>query len=127
VQVGDPFFEKLLLEACLELMERGCIVGIQDMGAAGMTSSSVEMAGRGGAGLLLELDKVPMREQGMTPYEILLSESQERMLIVLEKGREAEVSRSAGPHVVARRHGHRRRDLAPPLPRGRGRGDSGAR
>jgi phosphoribosylformylglycinamidine synthase len=91
VQVGDPFQEKLLLEACLELMQRGCIVGIQDMGAAGLTSSSVEMAGRGGAGLLLELDKVPMREQGMTPYEILLSESQERMLIVLEKGREAEV------------------------------------
>jgi phosphoribosylformylglycinamidine synthase len=91
VQVGDPFQEKLLLEACLELMQRGCIVGIQDMGAAGLTSSSVEMAGRGGAGLLLALDKVPTREPGMTPYELLLSESQERMLLVLEKGREAEV------------------------------------
>ena len=91
VQVGDPFQEKLLLEACLELMQRGCIVGIQDMGAAGLTSSSVEMAGRGGAGLLLELDRVPMRETAMVPYELLLSESQERMLLVLEKGREAEV------------------------------------
>ncbi len=91
VQVGDPFQEKLLLEACLELMQRGCIVGIQDMGAAGLTSSSVEMAGRGGAGLRLDLDKVPMREVGMTPYEVLLSESQERMLLVLELGREAEV------------------------------------
>jgi len=91
VQVGDPFQEKLLLEACLELMASGCIVGIQDMGAAGLTSSSVEMAGRGGAGLLLELDRVPMRETGMNPYEILLSESQERMLLVIEEGREAEV------------------------------------
>jgi phosphoribosylformylglycinamidine synthase len=89
VQVGDPFQEKLLLEACLELMAEDAIVGIQDMGAAGLTSSSVEMAGRGGAGLKLELDKVPMREVGMTPYEILLSESQERMLMVLEKGKEA--------------------------------------
>jgi phosphoribosylformylglycinamidine synthase subunit PurL len=91
VQVGDPFFEKLLLEACLELMGRGCIVGIQDMGAAGLTSSSVEMAGRGGAGLVLELDKVPLREAALTPYEILLSESQERMLVVIEEGREADV------------------------------------
>ncbi len=91
VQVGDPFQEKLLLEACLELMQRGCIVGIQDMGAAGLTSSSVEMAGRGGAGLLLELDLVPLRETGMNPYEILLSESQERMLLVIEEGRESEV------------------------------------
>ncbi len=91
VQVGDPFQEKLLLEACLELMAKDCIVGIQDMGAAGLTSSSVEMAGRGGAGLLLALDKVPMRETGMIPYELLLSESQERMLIVIEIGREAEV------------------------------------
>lgn len=91
VQVGDPFQEKLLLEACLELMQRGSIVGIQDMGAAGLTSSSVEMAGRGGAGLLLELDRVPLRETGMNPYEILLSESQERMLLVIEEGREAEV------------------------------------
>ena len=91
VQVGDPFQEKLLLEACLELMERNVIVGIQDMGAAGLTSSSVEMAGRGGAGLHLHLDRVPMRETGMLPYEILLSESQERMLIVLQRGKEAEV------------------------------------
>jgi phosphoribosylformylglycinamidine synthase II len=93
VQVGDPFQEKLLLEACLELMESDCIVGIQDMGAAGLTSSSVEMAGRGGAGLLLELDRIPTREVGMTPYELLLSESQERMLVVIQEGREDEVFR----------------------------------
>ncbi|MSP55966.1 MAG: phosphoribosylformylglycinamidine synthase subunit PurL [Myxococcales bacterium] len=91
VQVGDPFQEKLLLEACLELMQGTAIVGIQDMGAAGLTSSSVEMAGRGGRGLLLRLDLVPMRETGMVPYELLLSESQERMLIVIEPGREQEV------------------------------------
>jgi len=93
VQVGDPFQEKLLLEACLELMgsDDCCIVGIQDMGAAGLTSSSVEMAGRGGAGLLLELDKIPVREEDMTPYELLLSESQERMLVVIKEGREDEV------------------------------------
>ncbi len=91
VQVGDPFQEKLLLEACLELMQGTAIVGIQDMGAAGLTSSSVEMAGRGGRGLHLRLDQVPMRETGMVPYELLLSESQERMLIVIEPGREAEV------------------------------------
>ncbi len=93
VQVGDPFTEKLLLEACLELMQSDAIVGIQDMGAAGLTSSSVEMAGRGGAGLRLDLDHVPVREDRMTPYEIMLSESQERMLIVAAKGREAEVER----------------------------------
>ncbi|MBI4514390.1 MAG: phosphoribosylformylglycinamidine synthase subunit PurL [Deltaproteobacteria bacterium] len=86
VQVGDPFTEKLLLEACLELMARDAIVAIQDMGAAGLTSSSVEMAARGGAGLRLDLDQVPRRETGMTPYEILLSESQERMLIVAKAG-----------------------------------------
>ncbi len=91
VQVGDPFQEKLLLEACLELMQGTAIIGIQDMGAAGLTSSSVEMAGRGGRGLLLRLDQVPMRETGMVPYELLLSESQERMLIVIEPGREQEV------------------------------------
>ncbi len=91
VQVGDPFQEKLLLEACLELMRSDAIVGIQDMGAAGLTSSSVEMAGRAGNGLLLELDKVPLREEGMTPYELLLSESQERMLIVAKQGREEDV------------------------------------
>ena len=91
VQVGDPFTEKLLLEACLELMEKDVIVGIQDMGAAGLTSSSFEMAGRSGTGIRLDLDKVPMREDGMTPYELMLSESQERMLIVAHKGREQEV------------------------------------
>ncbi len=92
VQVGDPFTEKLLMEACLELMKKpGAIVGIQDMGAAGLTSSSFEMAHRAGTGLRLALDQIPMRETGMTPYELLLSESQERMLLVAAKGREAEV------------------------------------
>ena len=89
VQVGDPFTEKLLIEACLELMEGDAIVAIQDMGAAGLTSSSVEMAGKGGLGLELDLDRVPVREQGMTPYEIMLSESQERMLMILKPGSEA--------------------------------------
>ncbi|HSF56478.1 MAG TPA: phosphoribosylformylglycinamidine synthase subunit PurL, partial [Candidatus Binatia bacterium] len=93
VQVGDPFTEKLLLEACLELMETDTIVGIQDMGAAGLTSSSSEMAGRGGTGIELDLSRVPLREQGMTPYAILLSESQERMLLVAKKGTEDEVKR----------------------------------
>ena len=91
VQVGDPFTEKLLLEACLELMDTDAIVGIQDMGAAGLTSSSFEMAGRAGTGVRLDLGRVPMRETGMTPYEIMLSESQERMLIVAKAGREQEV------------------------------------
>ncbi len=90
VQVGDPFTEKLLLEACLELMATDAIVSIQDMGAAGLTSSSVEMADKGGVGIRLDLDKVPMREEGMTPYELMLSESQERMLMVLKPGREDE-------------------------------------
>ena len=90
VQVGDPFMEKLLLEACLELMESDALVGIQDMGAAGLTSSSVEMAARAGAGIEIDLEKVPQRETGMTPYEICLSESQERMLLVVHRGREAE-------------------------------------
>ena len=90
VQVGDPFTEKLLLEACLELMNSDVLVGIQDMGAAGLTSSSVEMAARAGNGIELDLDQVPRRETGMTAYECLLSESQERMLAVVEKGREAE-------------------------------------
>ena len=89
VQVGDPFTEKLLIEACLELMASDAIVAIQDMGAAGLTSSSVEMASKGGVGLRLDLDKVPVRETHMTPYEMMLSESQERMLMVLKPGREA--------------------------------------
>jgi phosphoribosylformylglycinamidine synthase subunit PurL len=93
VQVGDPFTEKLLLEACLELMEHDYLIGIQDMGAAGLTSSSTEMAARGGAGVELDLSAVPLREEGMTPYEILLSESQERMLLVAKAGREAEIKR----------------------------------
>ena len=88
VQVGDPFAEKLLLEACLELMRTDYVVAIQDMGAAGLTSSSLEMAGRGGAGIELDLDAVPLREEGMTPYEMLLSESQERMLLVARAGSE---------------------------------------
>ena len=91
VQVGDPFTEKLLLEACLALMQTDHLVAIQDMGAAGLTSSSLEMAGRGALGMVLELDAVPLREEGMTPYEILLSESQERMLLVVRAGHEAAV------------------------------------
>jgi phosphoribosylformylglycinamidine synthase II len=93
VQVGDPFLEKLLLEACLEAMQTGAIVGIQDMGAAGLTCSTCEMGGRGGVGIEIELDRVPQRETGMSPYEIMLSESQERMLLVAQKGREQEVFR----------------------------------
>ena len=91
VQVGDPFLEKLLLEACLEAMQTGAIVGIQDMGAAGLTCSTCEMGARGGTGVEIELDRVPQRETGMTPYEIMLSESQERMLLVAQQGREQEV------------------------------------
>jgi phosphoribosylformylglycinamidine synthase subunit PurL len=91
VQVGDPFMEKLLLEACLEAMQTGAVVAIQDMGAAGLTSSSCEMASRGGLGIEIELARVPQREPGMTAYEMMLSESQERMLLVAERGREAEV------------------------------------
>ena len=93
VQVGDPFLEKLLLEACIEAMQTGAIIGIQDMGAAGLTCSTCEMGGRGGVGIEIELDRVPQRETGMTPYEIMLSESQERMLLVAQKGREQEVFR----------------------------------
>jgi phosphoribosylformylglycinamidine synthase len=92
VQVGDPFTEKLLLEACLEAFETGAIVGIQDMGAAGLTSSSFEMAASSGTGIEMQLDRVPQREEGMTPYTLLLSESQERMLFVAERGREAELA-----------------------------------
>jgi phosphoribosylformylglycinamidine synthase subunit PurL len=91
VQVGDPFLEKLLLEACLEAMRTGAVVAIQDMGAAGLTSSSSEMASRGGLGIEIDLARVPQRETRMTPYEIMLSESQERMLLVAERGREREV------------------------------------
>ena len=93
MQVGDPFMEKLLLEACLEVMKTDTLVGIQDMGAAGLTSSSTEMGARGGAGVEIDVALVPQRETGMTPYEIMLSESQERMLMVVKKGREAEVER----------------------------------
>ena len=91
VQVGDPFMEKLLLEACLEAMRTGAVVAIQDMGAAGLTSSSCEMASRGGVGIEMNLDRIPQRETGMTPYEMMLSESQERMLLVAQRGREREV------------------------------------
>ena len=91
VQMGDPFMEKLLLEACIEAMQTGAVLGIQDMGAAGLTCSTCEMGGRGGVGLEVELDHVPQRETGMSAYEIMLSESQERMLLVAEKGREHEV------------------------------------
>ncbi len=91
VQVGDPFTEKLLLEACLELFKTDYVVGIQDMGAAGLTSSSFEMAGRSGSGMVMHLDKVPAREEGMTPYEFMLSESQERMLICAKKGTEDKI------------------------------------
>ena len=93
VQVGDPFMEKLLLEACLEVMKTEALVGIQDMGAAGLTCSTCEMGSRGGAGVEIDVSLVPQRETGMTPYEIMLSESQERMLLVVKKGREEEVER----------------------------------
>ena len=93
VQVGDPFAEKLLIEATLELMASGAVAAIQDMGAAGLTSSSVEMAGKGGVGIELNLDAVPQRETGMTAYEMMLSESQERMLAILKPGREADGQR----------------------------------
>jgi phosphoribosylformylglycinamidine synthase len=91
VQVGDPFMEKLLLEACLEVMKTGALVGIQDMGAAGLTCSTAEMGARGGTGIEIDVSQVPQRESGMTPYEIMLSESQERMLMVVKQGRESEV------------------------------------
>ena len=93
VQVGDPFTEKLLLEACLELMAGDSIIAIQDMGAAGLTSSSIEMASKGNLGIEINLNEVPVREANMTPYEIMLSESQERMLIVLEKGKEEQAKK----------------------------------
>jgi phosphoribosylformylglycinamidine synthase subunit PurL len=93
VQVGDPFMEKLLLEACLEVMQTDALIGIQDMGAAGLTCSTAEMGARGSAGVAIDVSLVPQRETGMTPYEIMLSESQERMLLVAKRGREAEVER----------------------------------
>ena len=93
VQVGDPFMEKLLLEACLELMKTDALVGVQDMGAAGLTCSTCEMGARGGSGIEIDIKDVPQRETGMTPYEIMLSESQERMLLVVKRGRESEVER----------------------------------
>src|SRR6188508_1270861 len=93
VQVGDPFMEKLLLEACLEVMKTDALVGIQDMGAAGLTCSTCEMGARGGAGVEIDVALVPQRETGMTPYEIMLSESQERMLLIVKRGREQEVER----------------------------------
>src|ERR1700750_3163169 len=93
VQVGDPFAEKLLIEATLELMASGAVAAIQDMGAAGLTSSSVEMAGKGGVGIALDLDAVPQREDGMSAYEMMLSESQERMLAILKPGREQDAYR----------------------------------
>jgi phosphoribosylformylglycinamidine synthase len=93
VQVGDPFMEKLLLEACLEVMQTDALIGIQDMGAAGLTCSTTEMGSRGGAGVVIDVAHVPQRETGMTPYEIMLSESQERMLLVVKRGREPEVER----------------------------------
>ena len=110
VQVGDPFMEKLLLEACLEVMQTDALVGIQDMGAAGLTCSTTEMGSRGGAGVEIDVSLVPQRETGMTPYEIMLSESQERMLLVVKRGREAEVERIFDKwdlHAVAHRRGDR--------------------
>ena len=93
VQVGDPFMEKVLLEACLEALKTGAIVGIQDMGAAGLTCSTSEMGARAGTGIEVDIARVPKRETGMSAYEVMLSESQERMLLVAEKGREQEVVR----------------------------------
>ena len=109
VQVGDPFMEKLLLEACLEAMHTGAIVGIQDMGAAGLTCSTCEMGSRAGTGVEIDLALVPQRETGMTPYEIMLSESQERMLLVAEMGRE-ERSLRGFQEVGTGRRDHRQRD-----------------
>ena len=112
VQVGDPFMEKLLMEACLEVMKTGAVVGIQDMGAAGLSCATSEMGSRGGHGMNADVTYVPQRETGMTPYEIMLSESQERMLLVVHKGREHEVEavfEKWDLHAVQGRRGHRRR------------------
>ena len=100
--VGDPFMEKLLLEACLEVMRTDALVGIQDMGAAGLTSSSCEMASRGGAGVEIDVSFVPQRESGMTPYEIMLSESQERMLLVAKRAVKRRSSRSSKSGISTR-------------------------
>ena len=109
VQVGDPFMEKLLLEACLEVMQTDALVGIQDMGAAGLTCSTTEMGSRGGAGVEIDVSLVPQRESGMTPYEIMLSESQERMLLVAKRGRERR-SRADLRQMGSARGAHRRGD-----------------
>ncbi len=114
VQVGDPFTEKRLLEACLELMQSGAVVAIQDMGAAGLTCSAVEMGAKGDLGIALDLDKVPTREPGMTAYEMMLSESQERMLMVLrpeKHGRGRSDLREMGPRFRRCRPHHRRPSL----------------
>ena len=108
VQVGDPFTEKCLLEACLELMASGAVIAIQDMGAAGLTCSAVEMGAKGDLGIELDLDKVPVREERMTAYEMMLSESQERMLMVLRPEKEAEAE--AIFHQMGARLRHRRQD-----------------
>ena len=93
VQVGNPFLEKVLIEACLEAVQLDCVVGMQDLGAAGLASAAVEMASRGGMGLRLDVAKVPRRETGMTPYEVMLSESQERMLLAVKPGGESEIAK----------------------------------
>ena len=116
VQVGDPFTEKVLLEACLEAMRTGAIVAIQDMGAAGLTSSTFEMAARGGVGFRLDLDRVPLREPGLTPYEMMLSESQERMVMVARRGTRGG-GRARLPQVGARGGDDRRGDRRPAAPR----------
>ena len=118
VQVGDPFAEKLLIEATLELMASGAVAAIQDMGAAGLTSSSVEMAGKGGVGIELDLDLVPQREDGMSAYEMMLSESQERMLAILKPGREDDGRRifekwGLDAAVIGADHRHRPAGAAP--------------
>ena len=120
VQVGDPFTEKRLIEACLELMATGAVISIQDMGAAGLTCSAVEMGDKGGLGIRLDLDRVPVRETGMTAYEMMLSESQERMLMVLRPEKEAEARaglRQVGPRLRHRRRDHPRGPLPDPARR----------
>ena len=127
VQVGDPFMEKLVCEACLELLATGAVAGMQDMGAAGLTCSTCETAARAGTGIEIELDKVPQRAPNMSSYEIMLSESQERMLIVVHKGREEEVKtdfRQMGFAVVGNRRRHRHRPHGGAARRQTGRGHS---